>query len=112
MLAATLPFTKGWALCHTLEFGRRARERTSRVGKEGSRQRERSQERDEGMVDRAPSEPHELVIPELHRPPPPPRHERERALLFTLQKHGSGFFWGSLLFLGRKISWEILPRRF
>ena len=32
-----------------------------------------------------PSEPHELVIPELHRPPPPPATRDESV---TLQKHG------------------------
>lgn len=41
------------AVLPRLELGRKERERTSRVGKDGSRQRERSQERDEGMVDRA-----------------------------------------------------------
>ena len=43
-----------------------------------------------------PSEPHELIIPELHRPPPPPATRDESV---TLQKHGSGFF-GAQDFLG------------
>lgn len=51
-----------------------------------------------------PSEPHELIILELHRPSTPPRHE-------SVTFHSSEACMGQV-FWGRKISWEMLPRRF
>ena len=56
-----------------------------------------------------PSEPHELIIPELHRPPPPPRHEtRER--YFSLFRSMGQVFWGQD-FLGNIADFDFAGRR-